>query len=325
MSLQRSLSFAAACTVVATFAQGAHAQAVKLQATAPAAPPPPTATVAVTAPAAPAPAVAAAPAAPAAGGYRLPVSYTERGITNPAGILSPEADFIVTNYAPFGGLGGSIATVSLALGAGYSITDDFGVRATVIPLEFNSPFAYLGPSIGATYRLLKGDFELGVAADINLQTCGDAGCYNPQIGGGTGIGIVFAPSVPMRVHLLDKKAVLDFQPAIPIGTVGDGAFVGLNVPVRFAYDIIEPVHVGAMTGFGFDFKAPNGLTVGDTFAIPFGVFGGYALAGKEGPMLDIDPFVLWPNLFTPAAQTGLSKADGSFVEVGVNLTYYLYL
>jgi hypothetical protein len=274
-----------------------------------------------------------APAEPAEEHYRLPVSYVERGITNPAKILSPEVDFGVTNFSQTfttaGPLGSASVTLSqayvnLAILAGYSITDDFGVRATVVPLEFNSPFAYLGPAVGATYRFLKGDFEMGVAADLTVQTCGTAGCYNPQYGPGNGAGVVFVPSVPMHLHF-GKKARLDVQPGIPIANVGAGTTVGLAVPVQFAYDIVEPLHVGAMTGVNVNFVAPNGATVGDTFAIPAGVFGGYAIAGKDGPMLDIDPFVLWPVLFTPASQTGFGKADGAFVDVGVNVTYYLYL
>jgi hypothetical protein len=314
----RKLMTVVSVAVVAAFTHEAHAQAVKLEATAPAAPPPPAATVVVAAP-------GAASAAPAAEEhYRLPVSYTERGITNPEKILSPEADLVVTNVAPGGGAG-SKGIVNLALQAGYSITDDLGVRATVVPLELNSPFAYLGPSVGATYRFLKGDFELGVAADLTVQTCSDTGCFNPLTGVGFGVGVAFVPSVPMRFHF-GKKAILDLQPGIPIvDLTKTTTTVGLNVPVRFAYDIIEPLHVGAMTGFGFNFNAPAPATVGDSFFIPFGIFGGYAIAAKEGPMLDIDPFFLWPQLFTPATQAGANKANGAFIEVGVNVIYYLYL
>jgi len=73
------------------------------------------------------------------------------------------------------------------------------------------------------------------------------------------------------------------------------------------------------------FNPPKGVGVGDTVAIPLGFIAGYAIAGEKGkgPMLDIDPFFLWPGLFTPGIKgNAVTTADYAF---GVEATYYFYL
>jgi hypothetical protein len=252
----------------------------------------------------------------------LPVSYPERGITNPAGILSPVLDFGAAKpgatipgvpFVPVAGPGGVAGTgVQLTLGAGYAITGDFGVRATVVAAQFNSPASYLGPSIGATYRFLKGDFEMGAALDIGFSTISGEG------------GVVFSPALPMHLHIA-KIARLDVTPTIPISTPGTTT-VGLAIPVQFAIDIIEPLHVGAVTGYTMLFNPPAPLSAGDTVGIPLGFIAGYAIAGPKGPILDLDPFFLWPALFTPGVSgPGTSATNAGIFDVGIEATYYFYL
>jgi hypothetical protein len=330
MGLRKGLSFAAIVAIAAGFTREARAQTVKLQATAPvklqatapAAPPP---APPAAPPPAPPPAAPAAPAPPVEGGTRLAVAFAQRGITNPEKILSPEADFNLTGIGgPFGVVGGiSGIHANLALGAAYSLTDDLGVRATVIPIEFNSPTAFLGPSVGATYRLLKGDFELGVAADVLIQTCGsDSACYNPQYFSiGNNAGIFFNASAPMRLHF-GKSAVLDTQPGLFFGGDGFGPVFGFAVPVQFAYDIVESVHVGVATGFRMDLAVPKNVreNQGNTVDVPLGLFGGYAMPGKEGPVFDLDAFFTWPEFLN-----GANTAEGGFFDFGLSFIYYLYL
>jgi hypothetical protein len=256
---------------------------------------------------------ASAPGQPAAGekeGIRLPVSYVERGITNPALILSPELDIGVVRVA--GALGNTITAGALQLGAGFSITDDFGVRATILALQLNSPFQYTGPSFGATYRFVKGDFELGAAADVTIAT--------PS---GVSAGVVFTPSIPARVHF-GKTARLDITAGLPV-TAGEGlksAVVGLGIPVVLSVDIVEPLHVGVGSGFEIlDFSQ-----AGHTVAVPLGFIAGYAVAGPHGPIVDIDPFFEWPYLFTPGTTgPGSSKVQAGFFQLGLTVTGYLYL
>jgi hypothetical protein len=55
---------------------------------------------------------------------------------------------------------------------------------------------------------------------------------------------------------------------------------------------------------------------------------GYAIGGKNGPILDIDPFFQWPFLLTPGSQShGLIAAESTHpgvFTVGVSLGGFLY-
>jgi hypothetical protein len=300
MSTLRKLCFAAVFTSLVTYGGGAWAD----DQAAPGGGPPP-------------------PAAGGEGGIVLPVSYVERGITNPQGILSPVGDFGIGRAAllpgsplgvppAIGGVAGAFTpplSVQLTLGAGYAITDDFGVRASVLAMSFNPTVQYFGPSIGATYRFVKGDFEVGAALDVGFSTISGAG------------GVALTPGLPMHVHF-GKTARLDITPEIPISTPG-AVSVGIAIPVQFAYDIMEPLHVGVVTGYAMNFNKPGGETIGDSVAIPLGFIAGYAIAGPKGPVLDLDPFFVWPGLFTPGI-TGSAIGSGAY-DFGIEATYYLYL
>jgi hypothetical protein len=249
------------------------------------------------------PAPAAAPAS--AEGIRLPVAYTQRGITNPAMILSPVAEFDVSRFVAAGGLGPSATDEVFGVGTGYSITDDFGVRVTLFALNFN-PVQDNGLAFGATYRFLKGTLEMGVALDFDIQTIPNEG------------GVVIDPSVPMHLHLGDS-ARLDFTPGFGISTVAPSS-VGFGVPVQLAIDIVEPFHIALNTGFGFLLsKPPAPETFGDTAFVSLGFNAGYAIAGPHGPIADINPFFVWPELVN-----GFGAQAGDF-EAGVIGTFYIYL
>ena len=179
---------------------------------------------------------------------------------------------------------------------------------------FYAGFGDPGPGVGATFRLLRGDLELGVSLDASLITV-------QQLS-----GVVITPGVPVRLHLgkqlrLDTGAFLAITRAsIDLGGNLSASLnsTGLTIPVSVLYDIIEPVHVGVNTGFGIaDFS-----NVGESAAIPLGIFAGYAIKGPNGPLLDIDPFFTFPALVTP----GASQATQTGVyAVGVNVGGFLYL
>jgi hypothetical protein len=115
---------------------------------------------------------------------------------------------------------------------------------------------------------------------------------------------------------------LDASVGIPIragGEVASGssAAVGLEVPVAFSFDIIEPLHVGVNTGLIVDdFSA-----AGDTTGIPLGIFGGYAIGDKR-PIVDIDPFFNFFSFITPGSPIGVAQ-PGIFT-VGVSARGYIY-
>jgi len=280
------------------------------------------------------PAPAAAPAAAPEGRY--PVAQAERPLTLPKMVLTANADLNIASYSSPGGLGGSSSFLNLGLGAAFGITDDLSVRAMVLPLQLTGPagsgFHYgqytglagigsPGPSAGATYRFMKTDLlEVGGALDVGILSI-------------TGIsGFMVTPGVPVRIHAT-KEIRIDTGAFIPILnesiTVSGGAFggsssasttvEGLNIPVSALYDINEPIHVGVATGFGIgSFK-----DVGNSTAVPLGIFAGYALQGSQGPMLDIDPYFMFPALLTPGNAAG-STSTNVWV-LGVTATGYYYL
>jgi hypothetical protein len=283
---------------------------------------------------------ATAPLTVAVSGPRLPVSYVERGITNPAGILSPELDFGISHIGPLGGNGAPIVG-TMAVGAGYSVTDNFGLRGTVFVLQFDQPFQLASAGMGATYRLAKGDFEAAAAIDWIYQT--------PSNGNGNA-GMVILPSVPLHVHF-GRAARLDITPTLPISTAGyyippavalggGKTTVGLDVPVQLAIQIVEQLHLAVTSGIDMTFNpdstgiaappppppAPGSpLRFGDTFFIPLGFQIGVAVPGPKGPILDMTPFFEWPGLFVPGAREGVSAVQTGVWLTGVNFTTYFYL
>jgi len=281
-----------------------------------------------------------APGGGGGAGVRLPVPYVERGITNPGNILSPEFDFGISHIGLLNANG--VPTVgTLAVGSGYSFTDDFGFRATVFVLQFNAPFQLASAGMGATYRFVKGRFEAGLALDWIYQA--------PANDNGDA-GMVILPSVPLHFHL-GRSVRLDVTPTLPISTAGiyippavaEGrgkTTLGLGAPVQFAFQIVEQLHLGLTTGFDFTFNpdstnvtAPNPnpppantpLRFGDTFYVPLGFQIGVAVPGPHGPILDMTPFFEWPELLVPGARAGVNAVQPGIWLTGVNFTTYFYL
>jgi hypothetical protein len=240
---------------------------------------------------------------------RLPVSYTERPLTMPRLILNPELELAVDRIDLLLGVG---TFIGLGVGARFGILDDLDAYAVVAPLEFG-PFGggampgeskahYGNPTIGATYRFLRGRFELGATLGVTIvhELFYDVTAVPVPA---DSAGVILEPGGVFKLHIL-KEASLEGGLYIPIEIGNNGAGAGLRVPLAFAYDIIEPFHVGVRTGVGVSGFAPQvaGGSVGANLYIPLGVFAGYAVAGKDGPILDIDPFFTWPALIYPSAE-----------------------
>jgi hypothetical protein len=242
---------------------------------------------------------------------RLPLSFTERPLTLPRLVLNPLAELSVAKDDD--------TFVNLGVSAAFGITDDIQLEATPLPFQLSPTLKYgqaeqPGPSLGATFRFLKGSFELGAHADATLVT------YSPLSGG------IVRPGIPARIHI-GKSVRIDAAAYLPIyfidaGTGSSTTTVGLQVPLAAAFDIIEPIHVGMNTGARIDdLKA-----AGNTFAIPFGLFAGYAIGGKDGPLLDIDPFFRWSSFATPAlSDPNADKFNPGRYQVGVEVGGFLYL
>jgi hypothetical protein len=265
-------------------------------------------------------------------GLRLPVAYVERPLTNSAGILTPELDLDISRYGVNGigglGLGGTQAIGSMGLGSGYAITDDFSVRAILFDLQFNDNFGLDVGELGATYRLLRGDFELGVALDWVYQA--HVGIAGQDI----------LPALPMHAHF-GRAVRLDITPTLPISTAGvyipglggyggGKATVGLSVPLQLLIQPVDQFHFGVGTGLSFTFNPSSvapGLDVGDTFYIPLNFEAGVSIPGPHGPVLDMTPFFSLPTLFVPGIDTrgGASAVQSGIWQAGVKFTTFFYL
>ncbi len=264
---------------------------------------------------------------------RYPLSFVERPLTLPPLVLAPglDADILHVSLSG-GGLGGTDTVLGIGAGAKIGIIENLEARATVLTLaiDFSPPpgtkaFQYAGFSVGATYRFLKGPLEMGAAFDAFIQTADPSGA-------------LLKPGVPILVHL-GKVARLDTGVTVPISTFGGGSSplpgipaaspsttVGLGIPARLAFDIIEPLHVGVLSGLSIGaLNPPAGESVTDTMAVPLGFFGGYAIGGRNGPILDIDPTFVWPAFLLPGAGGSASVVQAGVFDVAIEFTGYLYL
>jgi hypothetical protein len=247
------------------------------------------------------------------GGEEYPLSYVERPLTLPKFVLAPEGVLFIDNGA-FTGLG---VGAGIELGASFGITNDFEVNATVAPIRFapRGAGAYGEPILGATYRFLRGSVEVGGRLQVTFLHEAYAGA-------------LLIPSVPILAHI-GKVARLDLDPGLIItaagacaggGCTGGGAGFGVQVPVRFALDITEPFHIGANSGIVIRNFANHQAE--STFAIPLGIFAGYAV-GQKKPIVDIDGFFGWDKFATPADPTDRVRA--SEIRAGVAVKGYIYL
>jgi hypothetical protein len=266
-----------------------------------------------------------------------PLSYVERPIVVPPMTIAPSASVFVDHFSV--GLGTGNTGAGLEIGAKFGVIENLEIHAIIAPIHLAPhPVEYEPPTIGATYRFLKGDFEMGGQVDFTLGFVNsDFVEEEPATEfGGTNFGV--RPGVPARLHI-GREAALDFGVFFPITfhktttevNVGAGrtlevdnglpaTTVGLEIPIAVSYDIIEPLHIGVKTGLNdLDFGH-----FGDDFYVPLGVFAGYAVGDKK-PILDIDPFFQWNYFLVPGTPKGEDKVFPGIWQLGVEITGYFYL
>lgn len=222
---------------------------------------------------------------------RLPLSFSRRPLTLTRSTLRLDAELAIAHLeTTFLGVTASSNSVGLGLGAGFGITEDLEVGATVIPLTLSPDFKYNAPSVYGTYRFLRGDVEVGARLALTLPIDRDFGV---------------SVGVPVLLHLgdaarLDTGAFLDFTFSDPLGKQ-------LRIPVAFTASINPNLFLGARTGFVF----PNF----DSLGMPLGVYVGYTLAGGDGatPLADITAAFDFPLFLTSGSgdtiHTGLWTAS----------------
>ena len=254
----------------------------------------------------------AAPAARAQdGGQNYPLAYVDRPLTLPSITLSPDVSFDATQIVQDPSAVEKTLQTNLAFsgGFGFGITDDLELRASIGTIQFAPAFNYLEPRLGATYRFVGADqFNMGIHASATVLTLAGAG------------GVRFEAAVPLLIRL-GSSARLDLAPGAPVTFQENKATTfGLNVPVAFAFQIVEPIHIGARTSAMItDFNAP-----GENLVIPLGFFVGISL-GSERPIVELDPYFTWTEFATPGRKLDNDKVSIEKFSAGLTARLYLYL
>lgn len=206
---------------------------------------------------------------------QLPLPFARRPLTLTARTLRADADFSVSQVSvSFLGATASSTVVGLRLGAGFGITDDLEVGATLIPLTLSPEFNYNAPSIYGAYRFVRGDIDVGARLDLVFPVNGDFG---------------LRAGVPVLFHL-GEGARLDTGAFIEL-SFGDTLGKALSIPVAFTANLNPNLFLGARTGL----LLPNF----DSLGMPLGVYAGYTIANGAGasPLADITASFDFPLFF----------------------------
>ncbi len=233
---------------------------------------------------------------------RMPLAYAERPLTLPRLALDPAASFGVDRE--------EATLVNLGFALAFGVTDAFEVHAIVAPLQLSPTVRYgqgeqPGPSVGAIYRFSPDAATVaGLQLDATVLTLPETS------------GAILRPGLPLRSHT-GKTVRFDYGFYFPV-TIGVSKTVGFQAPFAVAANVSSAVHIGFTSGLSFQtFDAPLNLVM------PFGVLAGSAIGGKDGPILDIDPFFRWPQLLSASPPTGENTA--AVFQVGVDVRWFLYL
>ena len=195
------------------------------------------------------------------GGY--PISVSERPLTLDAGQMTVDATFGVAAF-------GDIMADSLNVGVMYGVMENLTVGANIAPLSLglmDSEFDYGDPSIGALYRFMDGDLEVGAGVDISIPVA-ELSTLD--------VGVM----IPLAYHM----------DALRIGTGLNVSLSGLDkdlstsvgVPLSIGYNVTGDIHISLETGI-----AGNVDNFGDSMAIPVGLGVAYTIADGDAPMVDI--------------------------------------
>jgi hypothetical protein len=272
---------------------------------------------------------------PSPGPLRLPVAEAQRPLTLPTLILNPSVEVDILRIQAHD------AYADLTGQASFGVTDDLTVRALFLPLQLGGPAGQdlhygqtsetKGPSVGATYRFIRGPVELGAGIDLRVFTAENI----------TGVAIV--PTIPLRIHAgprfrIDAAATVNITRATstttgttvianpggggdvltPTTTSASANAVRLTVPLSALYNITEPFFVGVSSGLTIN----NLGNVDNSTGIPVGIFAGYSVGGAHGPILDIEPGLSFPYLVMPG-RSEVTNA-GEYV-VGLSIGGFFYL
>ena len=213
------------------------------------------------------------------------VSVAERPLTITGGSLNADANLLFE---------GGFSSEVLEIGASYGIMDDLEVGLK-LPLTFgllDIPFTAHDMTVGAVYRFMSGDFEMGAALDIKIPLSTDFGLS-------VGAPVLFhAGMMRLRSGVMLN---IDFAAA---------TVLGLEIPVGADLALTESLNVGVNSGFNianFD---------GFAWALPLGVSLGYTF-GSGSPAADVNLVFDMPNFASDAG------VDAGNYTIGVMSRIYI--
>jgi len=261
----------------------------------------------------------ATPSARAGEGQHYPVAFVDRPLTLSSVTLAPDVTFDATNLVKDPNAIQRTFQTDLAFMAGFGlgITEDLEIRASLGTLRISPKFQYLDPRIGVTYRFVGAEqFNMGIHAEaaVIIPNDGSAG------GLSTEGGVRFEAAIPLLARL-GSSARIDLAPGAPVTIEAKKAItVGLNVPLSFAFQIVDPIHIGARTAANItDFSSP-----GTNLVVPLGFFAGISL-GSERPIVEIDPYFTWTEFARPGAKFDNDKISIEKFSAGATARLYLYM
>lgn len=250
-----------------------------------------------------------------------PLAYSARPLTLPTLAISPQLDGLLDNLstrtaAQIYTQNPKTLDLTTSLGASVGVFESIEVGAVVVPLQVFPEVVYGDPQVHATFRFVKGSFELAGYINTVFVTSDvmDPELMLPVVD--KSASVLFQPGLFSRIHG-GNHFKLDIGAIIPIQLGSNVSDLGLSVPIEIAFNLVDWFHLGATTGFGIvDFKDPALSSY-----LPLGFITGFAFGGDR-PAVDLDALFRWPQFFAPGAN---DKIDSTDFQAGLSLKVYIYL
>jgi hypothetical protein len=214
-------------------------------------------------------------------GTLVPVAFAERPLVQPHRSYEVFVELPLRNVDP------RDPTLGLLAGARHGFAENLELGVIILPLVFYKGVEFSQPSFFATYRLIKGTFELGGSFLVSFPI-GDVGSWTLEGG------------VPMLLHGGDRVRV---DVALR-GSVSTDAAVPKRVfaPVLATLQIARQFRVAVESGAEAAF---TGVHHG-AFEVPIGVQSFFTIDGSLGAAVDLGATFRFPALFDSSAEERVS-------------------
>ena len=268
---------------------------------------------------------------------RYPIAEAARPITLPKLVFAPEVTVDVLRIQA------NDVYTDATVQAGMGITDDVSVRALVAPLQLAAPAGQAGFQYGQSEATRGPSRRPDSACASRPHRAGPelrrARLHRPQLVGRSPHpgdpdpgALRHAGEARRRAHdervdrtgdpdHRDERVLGDQRAGVPLynvttSTVSDN-LVHFDVPITLLFNVADPVFVSVNSGVTINDLAKAGATTG----VPLGFSAGFTVPGRQGPLLDVMPYVNFPYaLWTGAAGP---TVFGEYAA-GVKLVGFLY-